>query len=336
YTTASPLVQPIAADGQVEWQIVAPNDPTSILDIVVEIIDRNARDENTNQLPPLTPVPPRVTIPVQTQSIGLNLSLLDQRKPATMVRGGTNQPVFGLRFENTSDTEIRIESIDLTLKDNLGADVAPNSVLTGLTVADYDNGGTIQSFALPGANPIQVNFSPALSVLASQVQSIEFRVSVSQQTETKGFLLTINSPQDDIRAIDVGSNDQVDIRDDSLGFKITNALSAGVVGIIDAELKASFFNFPNPFGENAKPTTTFNYNLQQASDISISIYTLLGELVKTFRFNATDPQGLAGTHANEILWDGTNSRNQPVRNGVYVAVLVTNAGQAMCKVAVSR
>ncbi len=149
-------------------------------------------------------------------------------------------------------------------------------------------------------------------------------------------MLSIDSPQDDISAIDVGSTEQVDIRDDSSGVRITSALGAGVVSLTDPELEASFFNYPNPFGQNGRATTFFNYNLEQASNVTIRIYTLLGELVKTYQFQATDPEGAAKNHDNEIFWNGTNENGQAVLNGVYVAVLITDSGKGITKIAVAR
>ncbi|MCH8872586.1 T9SS type A sorting domain-containing protein, partial [candidate division KSB1 bacterium] len=336
YTITEPFVKALTPGAPATWQIKAPDDPTTILDILVEIIDRNARDENTNDFPPLTPSPARVTIPVQTQAIGLNLTLLDQRKPTIIVRGGTNS-VFGLRFKNNSDTDIDIQSIDLSVKDNQNNDIAPNSVFTNLSVVDYDNNSTsFASISPPGANPLTVNFTPALRIAPSQVQSIEFLVSIAAQTDGNHFLLSIDSPQDDISAIDVGSTEQVDIRDDSSGVRITSALGAGVVSLTDPELEASFFNYPNPFGQNGRATTFLNYNLAQASNVTIRIYTLLGELVKTYQFQATDAAGAVGDHFDDVSWDGTNEKGQTVLNGVYVAVLITDSGKAMTKIAVAR
>lgn len=73
--------------------------------------------------------------------------------------------------------------------------------------------------------------------------------------------------------------------------------------------------------------------------MTLRIFTLLGELVRTISFSSADPQGLAGTHAaasTTFVWDGTNENGQKVLNGVYVAVLVTNQGKAMTKIAVAR
>ncbi|TDI85578.1 MAG: hypothetical protein E2O79_01455, partial [Caldithrix sp.] len=74
---------------------------------------------------------------------------------------------------------------------------------------------------------------------------------------------------------------------------------------------------------------------QQASNVTIRIYTLLGELVKTYQFQSTDPQGATGPD-HEVSWDGRNEKGQAVLNGVYVAVLITDSDKAMTKIAIAR
>ncbi|MFQ5602350.1 MAG: FlgD immunoglobulin-like domain containing protein, partial [bacterium] len=78
------------------------------------------------------------------------------------------------------------------------------------------------------------------------------------------------------------------------------------------------------------------YNLVQDSDVTIRIYTLLGELVRTLTFDETQIQGLAGVHSGDIEWDGTNDKGQKVLNGVYVAVLITKQGKATTKIAIAK
>jgi len=64
------------------------------------------------------------------------------------------------------------------------------------------------------------------------------------------------------------------------------------------------------------------------SQTTIKIFTLTGRLVKTFNVSAV--QG-----SNEVVWDGKNGRGQVVRNGVYVAVIMTqNGAKQMVKIAV--
>ncbi len=66
-------------------------------------------------------------------------------------------------------------------------------------------------------------------------------------------------------------------------------------------------NFPNPFN----PSTTIEYTLQSRSNVTITVFDILGRKVKTI-FDQTMP---VGTHT--AYWDGTNVENNPVATGVY-------------------
>lgn len=64
--------------------------------------------------------------------------------------------------------------------------------------------------------------------------------------------------------------------------------------------------FPNPFN----PTTSFTLSLPEASDYSIRIFNVAGQMVRTL-----DGHLEAGTH--RIVWDGRSSEGQPVASGTY-------------------
>lgn len=67
-------------------------------------------------------------------------------------------------------------------------------------------------------------------------------------------------------------------------------------------------NYPNPFN----PTTTINYILTQESEVSISIYDILGKEVKHYRQIAQSP----GSYS--IQWNGRDQYSNPVSAGVYL------------------
>lgn len=66
-------------------------------------------------------------------------------------------------------------------------------------------------------------------------------------------------------------------------------------------------NYPNPFN----PETTIKYQLPQGGKISLVIYNMLGQKVRTL-VDAVKP---AGVHS--INWDGRNERGLAVPTGVY-------------------
>jgi hypothetical protein len=337
YTTADSAIQTILPnDRLVSWEIIAPNLPTGIQAITVEMESRTAKDENTNAFPDLTPIPTQVIIPVSTRGIALEATILTDRRRAQIARGETDVPIFGILFENESDDSLVVEGINMRVSEK-GNDIAPNSVFSRMMVVNYNNPTTIFRDVTPPptANPVVFDFNPAIAVPPNQARAIEFRVDVQPQTEVGSFQLSIPSPQVDIAARVVESDSLVEIVDAN-GQPITAALSPGPTALFDPGLQGSFFNYPNPFGHSQAPTTLLQYQLAQDSDVSIRIYTLLGELVWSISFQATDPEGRGSNTPHTVVWDGKNDRGQNVLNGVYVAVINSNAGKAMTKIAVAR
>jgi flagellar hook assembly protein FlgD len=72
-------------------------------------------------------------------------------------------------------------------------------------------------------------------------------------------------------------------------------------------------NYPNPFN----PTTTLRFDLPEVSSITLTIYNMLGQKVRTFDYQNTS----AGYHS--VTWDATNDLGQQVGAGVYLYQLQT-------------
>lgn len=70
-------------------------------------------------------------------------------------------------------------------------------------------------------------------------------------------------------------------------------------------------NYPNPF--NAR--TTLAFDLPQSGNISLTIYNVLGECVRTPASGLFD----AGRHS--IIWDGHDEGGEAVRSGIYFSTL---------------
>jgi len=67
-------------------------------------------------------------------------------------------------------------------------------------------------------------------------------------------------------------------------------------------------NYPNPFN----PSTTVRYAMKDAGQVSISIYNLKGQLVKTL----VNENKKAGNHS--VVWNGNDDSGKPVSSGVYM------------------
>ena len=87
---------------------------------------------------------------------------------------------------------------------------------------------------------------------------------------------------------------------------------AVVAGVLELQSTPREFalrqNFPNPFN----PDTTIKYDLAESADVTLQIYNVLGQVVRT----------LVGSEAQnagryQIRWNGMDDRGVPVSSGVY-------------------
>jgi hypothetical protein len=67
-------------------------------------------------------------------------------------------------------------------------------------------------------------------------------------------------------------------------------------------------NYPNPFN----PTTTITYSIATPGHVSLKIYNVAGQLVRTL----VDETARAGM-VHEVTWRGQNDAGSPVASGVY-------------------
>ena len=75
-------------------------------------------------------------------------------------------------------------------------------------------------------------------------------------------------------------------------------------------------NYPNPFN----PETWIPYQLTQPADITISIYTVEGTVIRTLDLGHR-PSGIYHDKARAAYWDGKNSVGEAVASGVYFYTL---------------
>ena len=67
-------------------------------------------------------------------------------------------------------------------------------------------------------------------------------------------------------------------------------------------------NFPNPFN----PITTLKYELPEDSFVDVTVYDLLGNVVKNL-INGDQSSGY-----KSIQWNATNNQGEPISAGVYL------------------
>ena len=100
---------------------------------------------------------------------------------------------------------------------------------------------------------------------------------------------------------------------DDIGIDNVRITSEGLptsVTEIESDVPTEFGllqNYPNPFN----PETTIKYQLPVTSDVTLKVYNVTGQQVKTL----IATQMPAGFYT--IKWDGTNESGQPVSSGLY-------------------
>ncbi len=80
-------------------------------------------------------------------------------------------------------------------------------------------------------------------------------------------------------------------------------------------------NYPNPFNAS----TVISYVMPVAGEVTVTIYNMLGQLVKRFEQGKQNP----GEHV--IIWDGTNTAGNAVSTGIYFYKLEAGVLNQVCK-----
>ncbi len=95
------------------------------------------------------------------------------------------------------------------------------------------------------------------------------------------------------------------LREVLLSFGVPSQdFQATPAGLPGAKFAAS--NYPNPFN----PSTKIEFTMPKAGHLSLKVYNVRGELVKTLIDEVR-------TESGHIMWDGTNEQGKAVSSGVY-------------------
>ena len=97
-------------------------------------------------------------------------------------------------------------------------------------------------------------------------------------------------------------------RPSSWGYLMVSSTTGVTEKEVAIPLKTDLYvNYPNPFN----PTTNLKYSLAKDADVSLIVYNMLGQEIKTL----VKEKQAAGYHT--IQWDGTDEAGQQVTSGIY-------------------
>ena len=100
--------------------------------------------------------------------------------------------------------------------------------------------------------------------------------------------------------------------DGSLAFDQGMATLQAILESLKPDQTVLMANYPNPFN----PETWIPYQLNRASEVSLSVYSSEGKLVKQIDLGLK-PAGNYQTTERAIYWDGRNTNGESVSSGVY-------------------
>ena len=162
------------------------------------------------------------------------------------------------------------------------------------------------------------------------LQNFQFLTSTGQEIpagphEVSLFVTDAASPSisviDDIEGLDPAMIQawlkRAQLEDDgSVAFREWIAYLQNLLVLLVPEETALLPNYPNPFN----PETWIPYQLAEPAEVTLRIYAVNGELVRTLALGHT-PAGIYQSQTRAAYWDGKNKVGESVASGVYFYTL---------------
>ncbi|MCA9751977.1 MAG: DUF11 domain-containing protein, partial [Gemmatimonadetes bacterium] len=236
-----------------------------------------------------------------------------QSMPAALAADGGDVDAATLTLRNPADPSsgsISIDHLNLRARDRDGNLLAIGSVVERVvSLVDGElcaDSGTLletdEQATMPCVTPILLDPQDARDVV--------MRLTLRAGAFADG--LRIGLLADDIGVVQPGNPllSVAVVAEDGQSFPFwTLAGNFGGTNLAD-----SYSNFPNPFAAG-RQNTTLAFYLQEPATVTLTLYTLRGQTVRTIL--AGVPLG-AGLH-QDATWDGRNGRGDTVANGTYLA-----------------
>ena len=110
---------------------------------------------------------------------------------------------------------------------------------------------------------------------------------------------------------DIWAFDGFELTPSSSGPRMLHVNVSNLLGIDNVTLPKEFAlhnNYPNPFN----PVTNITYDIPEATDVTLEIYNVMGQRVRTLAQGNHEP----GRY--QIVWSATNDIGQALSSGMYI------------------
>jgi hypothetical protein len=237
--------------------------------------------------------------------------------PMNVYRGQSNVPMLYLQVRSTGEKEgdIGLNEIRIGLEERGGISIGnPERVLDRIIMTG--SGGVILAEVNESQQGQYILSPDSVYSIGGEPDTLQFHVDVSNGADVVTFQLMIDG-EDAVEAVDLATDTETGIVEGSEDVPL-GILRSDFTVLNLKDFADSFKNFPNPMG-SGDGSTTFSYYLPEDADVTISIYTLTGSLVRTLSY-APGANGGRGPGINQVRWGGFNGKGRYVNNGAYFCV----------------
>lgn len=167
-------------------------------------------------------------------------------------------------------------------------------------------------------------FGNALPTTPTQL--IHVKIEINSQSESSGLSFQDSLMNDQQYESDNSTKyDPVTASDMDDSSLLGQTASVAEVRLIPTEFGLSQ-NYPNPFN----PETSFEYQLPEATDVSLRVYSLLGKVVKEW----VHKNQSEGYYA--VKWNGTDVSGRRVPSGIYLLHMQAGSFSEVRKMTIMR
>ena len=212
----------------------------------------------------------------------------------------TTSPIFRIRLKTETATTIpawdvnedgKIDSTDLAL---VAAALGTNSPENPRLDVNGDGTVDIQDFIL-----VVTHLDEAAGAAAPALVALPERLTPETLQQVLDLLRTQN--------------------DGSLAFQRAIANLEQLLAALMPKETVLLANYPNPFN----PETWIPYQLAEPAEVTLRIYAIKGELVRTLALGH-QLAGIYQTRTRAAYWDGKNEIGEPVASGIYFYTLTAS------------
>ena len=272
---------------------------------------------------------PDSELTVLGQLAGIQVRGVDAAVPVQLARGGPPRRVWGLELtplvQTGVSTKDSLTSVAITIVADGSTSAPPASSVSSISLRDPAGALLAQGAPPPGApNPFTLNLTQPL-ILTNGAESLFIDVAFRPGSSAVRLSLQV-AQANDLVALDALTGTLVPIVGGG-GLPFTALASREMTFFARAH------GYPNPFHAGSE-AVLLSYVLVQDASVKVSIYTLLGDLVRELSLPSGGAGGASGL--NEVRWDGRNGKGEMVRPGVYVARIEGPGVSEQIKVGVLR